>query len=100
MSDSIEQIENISAADVRPDMEVPRYAPSADLVAQGGESSPLHPRTARLIDAQRNAGVTEVRAIPRREMLHREAMIEAAGPRAGDMDPIPYLIGNIDGIEI
>jgi hypothetical protein len=77
---------------------VPRHAPEGDGLAGRPYPGALRPRTTRLVRA--NVDVTGVHAIPDRATLHREAMIEAAGPRAGDMDPIPYLIGNIDGIEV
>ena len=46
MGDSIEDIRNASAADVRPGMVVPRYGPTGDGVAGASYPGPLQPRAA------------------------------------------------------
>jgi hypothetical protein len=44
MADSIEDITNVSAADVRPGMERARHAPAGDELAQGGDWYPVQRR--------------------------------------------------------
>jgi hypothetical protein len=75
-----------------------RHAPEGDDLAQGGQSSPWRPRTAKLI-SDRYADTTELHARPDRATLHADTMREAAGPDAGDLDPVHYLVGNITGIQ-
>ena len=73
----------------------PRHAPKGDTLAGPTEPGPLRPRTARLIDAQSGS---EVHATPDRATLHADAMRDAAGSHAGELDPVRYLVGNITGI--
>lgn len=89
------EVEGADPADLAYDT-VPRHVPDADDLAQGGQASPLRPRTARLISAHDD--MTGMHAIPDRSTLHAEAMREAAGPGAGDLDPVRYLAGDITGI--
>jgi hypothetical protein len=89
MGDSIEDIENVSASDVRPGMEVARHAPDDDDLAQGCQSSPLRPRGAVLV-----AGDDEART---KYGVQGALSREAARMYAGPMDPSAYLTGADDG---
>lgn len=82
--------ENVSGTDVRPGMEVPRHAPDADLVAQGGQQRWLQPRTATLV-----ADEAEVRARARYGVQGVLTRL-AARMHTGPMDPIRYITGASD----
>jgi hypothetical protein len=96
MADSIEDIKNVSADDVRPGMERPRYAPVADTLAGEGPtygSSPLGHRTARLVPP--GDGTTAIYAAPRPETRLRDIKTGADGRALPEA--LRYLLGSLDG---
>lgn len=98
VGDSAEDIDNVSGANWPGARMYPHHRPRGDDLAQGGQSSPLRPRTQRLV-SQAGRDVLEQHAKPDRSTLHADAMREAAGPDAGDLDPVRYLTGCIEGSE-
>jgi hypothetical protein len=88
MGDSIEDIENVSADDVRPGMVRPRYAPEADDLAQGGRIYPLHTRRPELVPPQDRLSTLYGNV---QGAWLRDAVCNS-GP-ADPMDPTAYLTG-------
>lgn len=84
MADSIEDIEDVSATDVRPGMSAVRHAPEADQLAQGGQQTPVGIRQATLVH-------------PDDSSFHN-AHLRSAARSAGPADPTPFLTG-LDGPE-
>jgi hypothetical protein len=93
MGDDI-PVDIVSGAPSPSTIDRPRHAPEGDTLAGPSYPGRLRPRTARLISSQ-DDGTTEWHAIPDRATLHFNAMREAAGPHAGDLDPVRYLIGDL-----
>lgn len=93
MGDSIEDIRNVSAEPSPSTLLYPHHRPWGDELAQGGQGSPLRPRTARPV-SQQNADVLEQHAVPDRATLHQDAMTEAGRALP---EELRYLAGNIDG---
>jgi hypothetical protein len=87
MGDSVEDIENVSAADVMPGMSRPRHAPEAD----GGGWWPLHRRIATLVPPDESA--TTVYAND-----HGSVMREVARHGGSPFDPTQWLTGADDGL--
>jgi hypothetical protein len=90
MGNSIEDIENVSASDVRPGMEVPRHALAGDTLAGPPYPGALQPRFARM-----TPGGSErmVYAIPHPGTLSGQHTAEAGRPVA---DELTYLVGDVD----
>lgn len=78
-------VEDWSAVDTMPGMEVPRYAPESDDLAPGGPL-PMHRRIATLVPPEDDASTVYGN---RQGALTRGA----ARRQGGDMDPIGYLTG-------
>jgi len=91
MDDSIERIEDVSAADVAPGMKRPRYAPEAD----GGGWWPAHRMIAHRAPAMvpEDGGAATIYG-----GTHGDVMREAARHGAGPMDSASYLVGLDDGL--
>jgi hypothetical protein len=79
MADSVEDITNISAADVPPGLEIPRYAPAADEIASGGPW-PLHRRIPVMVTPDDGGNA-------------QGAITRAAARDSGPMDPSLALVG-------
>lgn len=92
MGNSIEDIKNVSADDVRPGMEIPRYAPAGDDLAQG-DAYPPGVRTARMVPPV--DGTSKVYAVPREATLRRAVTTAEAGRALPD--ELQWLLGSLDG---
>jgi len=89
MGDSIEDIDNVSASDVRPGMEVARYAPAGDTLAGPPYPGPLQPRTATLTEGGSDRMVY---ATPHAETLSGAHTGEAGRPAH---QQIQYIVGDV-----
>ena len=63
IDDSIEDVRNVSASDVRPGMVVPRYGPTGDGVAGASYPGPLQPRAAVMTGESGRLGAQQARYI-------------------------------------
>jgi hypothetical protein len=97
MGDSIEDIGNVSGAPSANTIDHPRHAPAADTLAGTGPSygaSRLRARRPGMVPAEDAAHETSSR-----QGAVLRAAARGSGPDAGDLDPVRYLTGCIDGSE-
>lgn len=97
VGDSAEDISNVSGAPSASTIDHPRHAPAADTLAGTGPSygaSPLRARNPELVPAEDAAHETSST-----QGAVLRAAARGSGPDAGDLDPVRYLTGCIDGSE-
>lgn len=83
MGDSIEDIQNVSAADVAPGMETTRHVPEADGIGQGDARPP---------------GIRRATLVHPDDSRHHNGVLRTAARDSSACDPSPYLTG-LDGPE-